>query len=52
MSDTSPSDGALTRPDGQTVEYYDTEDGVVLYDADNPMGWVQSDTPIGLESMR
>ncbi len=26
----------------ETVESYDTEDGVVFYDADNPLAWLKA----------
>ncbi|WP_338727968.1 hypothetical protein [Haladaptatus sp. DJG-WS-42] len=32
-----------TVPDGvETTEVYTTEDGIVLYDAENPLAWVQA----------
>ena len=37
-----------TDPDGE-VEAYDTEEGVVLYDAGNPLAWIESDAPVRLE---
>ena len=30
---------------------YETEDGVVLYDVDEPLAWVQSDTSVTLAEM-
>lgn len=33
----------------ETVESYDVEDGVVLYDAENPLAWVRTDAPIRLD---
>lgn len=30
---------------------YETEDGVVLYDVDEPLAWVQSDTAVTLAEM-
>lgn len=35
--------------DDVSAEFYETDDGVVLYDAENPLAWVQSDTSIELE---
>lgn len=52
MPDTAPSDVASPPTDEQTVEFYETEEGVVLYDADNPLGWIQSRSPLAVESMR
>lgn len=36
----------------ETVEAYDVEDGVVLYDAENPLAWVRSDAPTRLADRR
>ncbi|MDZ7702784.1 MAG: hypothetical protein U5J98_12395 [Halobacteriales archaeon] len=36
-------------PDHGEVEAYDTEEGVVLYDAGNPLAWIESDAPVRLE---
>jgi hypothetical protein len=52
MPDTTPSDVAAESTSEQTVEFYETEEGVVLYDADNPLGWIQSRTTLAVESMR
>lgn len=30
---------------------YETEDGIVLYDVDEPLAWVQSDTAVTLAEM-
>ncbi|MFB6178383.1 MAG: hypothetical protein ABEI77_01505 [Halorientalis sp.] len=32
----------------ETVEAYETEDGIVLYDAENPLAWVQSTDAVAL----
>ncbi|MFB6171862.1 MAG: hypothetical protein ABEJ23_04960 [Haloarculaceae archaeon] len=32
-----------------SAELYETDDGVVLYDADNPLAWVQSTVSVRLE---
>lgn len=32
-----------------TVEAYETEDGVVLYDAQNPLAWLSADNAVTLE---
>jgi hypothetical protein len=36
----------------ETVESYDVDDGVVLYDAENPLAWVRTDSPIWLARRR
>ena len=41
-----PSDGA------ETVEFYETDDGTVLYDAENPMAWIYSDDTADLPARR
>jgi len=38
-----------TVPDAvETTEAYETEDGIVLYDAENPLAWVQSKAAVTL----
>lgn len=32
----------------ETIEAYRTKDGVVLYDADNPLAWVKSTAAVSL----
>ena len=41
---------ALPEPDETeaTVESYETEDGVVFYDADNPLAWLKAGRPLTL----
>ncbi|NHN58112.1 MULTISPECIES: hypothetical protein [Halorussus] len=41
---------ALPEPDDgeATVESYETEDGVVFYDADNPLAWLKAGRPLTL----
>ena len=34
-----------------TIESYETEDGVVFYDADNPLAWVETTRPLALEDL-
>lgn len=31
------------------VEAYETDDGVVLYDAGNPLAWIESRSPVRLD---
>lgn len=55
-SDADP-DGLETDAPGEqlggelTVEAYETEEGVVFYDAANPLAWVQTDTTVALDSL-
>lgn len=37
-----------TTSDGD-VEAYETDDGVVLYDAGNPLAWIESRAPVRLD---
>ena len=34
----------------RSTESYETEDGVVFYDADNPLAWMQADHVVDLDS--
>jgi hypothetical protein len=36
----------------ETVEAYETDDGVVLYDAENPLAWLQGSDSATLEEVR
>ena len=47
MVDTSQRSDGESRPGAEDeavarVEAYDDEDGVVLYDAENPLAWIQA----------
>ena len=33
----------------ETIEVYETEDGIVLYDAQNPLAWLQTTAPLTLK---
>lgn len=33
---------------GESIEAYETEEGVVLYDAENPLAWLQSTSAVPL----
>jgi hypothetical protein len=35
----------------QTTETYETDEGTVFYDAQNPLAWVQTDTTISLTDL-
>ncbi len=55
MPDSDP-DGlepdAPAEPGGELiVEAYETEEGVVFYDAENPLAWVQADTTVALDAL-
>jgi hypothetical protein len=42
------------RPDHggpDTVELYEVEDGTVLYDAENPLAWVESSTAVPIQEL-
>jgi hypothetical protein len=42
-----------TEPAGaDTVEAYETEDGVVFYDAENPLAWLQASESASIEDVR
>lgn len=41
-----------TEPGFETVESYEVDGGVVLYDAENPLAWVRTDAPIPLDQRR
>lgn len=56
MAETPPSDGGTMdaeqrRPtdDVEFVETYDTDDGIVFYDVDNPLAWLESDSVVTLD---
>jgi hypothetical protein len=34
-----------------TVESYEVDDGVVLYDAENPLAWVEATTAVRLDEL-
>ena len=35
----------------ETIETYDTDDGVVFYDAENPLAWLQTSATVLLEDV-
>ncbi|MFC6797559.1 MULTISPECIES: hypothetical protein [unclassified Haladaptatus] len=35
----------------ETTEVYETEDGIVLYDAENPLAWVQATHAVRLSDV-
>ncbi|RZV08612.1 hypothetical protein BDK88_2686 [Natrinema hispanicum] len=39
-------------PEGTaTIESYETDDGVVFYDAENPLAWVETSRTLTLEDL-
>lgn len=49
--DTRSTDGSdLPEPDAANddIEAYETEDGVVLYDAQNPLAWMKASNAVAL----
>ena len=39
-------------PEGtETIESYETEDGVVFYDAENPLAWVETSQTLALDDL-
>lgn len=45
------TDAPATGAGELVVEAYETEEGVVFYDADNPLAWVQTDTTVALDGL-
>ncbi len=44
-------DSATERADGvETVERYETDEGVVFFDADNPLAWVEATRTVKLDN--
>lgn len=45
---------ALPEPSetAESIEFYETGDGTVLYDAENPMAWIYSDGSVRLPEHR
>lgn len=42
------SSGVPTAVTGE-VEAYETDDGVVIYDAGNPLAWIETHAPVRLD---
>jgi hypothetical protein len=47
----SPEDAPDEGEAVASTEAYETETGVVLYDAENPLAWIQSDSALPLREM-
>jgi hypothetical protein len=49
---TSATAGATGAPTGvETVESYETDDGVVFFDAENPLAWVEAAGALALHDL-
>lgn len=48
---TEGSEPSSEREGTATIESYETEDGVVFYDAENPLAWVETSQPLTLEEL-
>lgn len=50
--DTTESSEPRSDPEGtETIEAYETEDGVVFYDAENPLAWVETSQTLELADL-
>ena len=50
--DSADSSEPRSDPEGTaTIESYETEDGVVFYDAENPLAWVETSQPLVLDDL-
>lgn len=53
MSEDPDAGGPTAMPtatDGE-VEAYETDDGLVIYDAGNPLAWIESHAPVRLDDV-
>lgn len=44
-----PTLDAADLPDTATIEAYETEDSIVLYDSRSPLGWIESTVAFSLD---
>lgn len=44
-------DGPMVSEAIRSTEHYETDDGVVFYDSENPLAWLQSDHAVELDSV-
>ncbi len=53
VNDDGTNDENQARDDDrlETVESYETDDGVVFYDAENPLAWVETTRTLSLEEL-
>lgn len=50
--DTTEGSEPRGQPDGTaTIESYETDEGVVFYDAENPLAWVETTQTLSLEEL-
>ena len=50
--DTTDRSEPRSDPEGtETIESYETDDGVVFYDAENPLAWVETSQTFTLEEL-
>lgn len=48
-SDRAATEAVPVPADGtETVECYEVDDDTVLYDAENPLAWIESDTAVNI----
>lgn len=48
-SDRRQGESATSEPEAvESIEAYETEDGVVFYDAQNPLAWLQTSVTVTL----
>lgn len=51
-ADDYSADRSAAEPTGvETVESYEVDDGVVLYDAENPLAWVETTQAVPLTEL-
>ncbi len=50
-AETNGTDKSTASAAVRSTESYETEAGVVFYDADNPLAWLQADHAVDLESV-
>jgi hypothetical protein len=51
-ADAEASCGEQTLPDIGTVEAYEADGSVVLYDAEQPLAWIEASTSVALADAR
>ncbi|MDJ1430668.1 hypothetical protein [Halostagnicola sp. A-GB9-2] len=52
VTDETTADAPSSEPTGtETIESYETDDGVVFYDAENPLAWVETTQTLPLKEI-
>ncbi|WP_265110507.1 DUF7331 family protein [Halosolutus halophilus] len=54
VNDDETTDSSEPRSDldeTATIESYETEDGIVFYDAENPLAWVETSQTLALDDL-